>query len=98
MLTFDNEPVTRHVCQQVGLATDKVLLGAQLEALSDEALKAAAEVHHIFAKLTPLHKERIVRALRDGSHVVGFMGDGIKNAPANQRRNIPSGTTTQRKK
>ena len=82
VLTGDNEAVTRHVCKQVGLATDKVLLGTQVEALSDDALKAAAEVHGVFAKLTPLHKERIVRALRANGHVVGFMGDGINDAPA----------------
>jgi P-type Mg2+ transporter len=85
VLTGDNEAVTRHVCGQVGLNADKVLLGAQVEALSDDALKAAAEEHNIFAKLTPLDKERIVRALRGtgaGGHVVGFMGDGINDAPA----------------
>jgi P-type Mg2+ transporter len=85
VLTGDNEPVTRHVCTQVGLPTNKVLLGSQVEALSDDELKAAAEAHNIFAKLTPLHKERIVRALRGtgaNGHVVGFMGDGINDAPA----------------
>ena len=82
VLSGDNELVTARVCHQVGLAADKVLLGAQVEALSDEALKAAAEQHTVFAKLTPLHKERIVRALRAKGHVVGFMGDGINDAPA----------------
>jgi Mg2+-importing ATPase len=82
VLTGDNEAVTVHVCGQVGLQTDRVLLGAQVEALSDDALKAAAESHSVFAKLTPLHKERIVRALRAHGHVVGFMGDGINDAPA----------------
>jgi Mg2+-importing ATPase len=82
VLTGDNELVTAQVCRQVGLPTDAVLLGAQVEALSDEALKAVAESHSVFAKLTPLHKERIVRALRAGGHVVGFMGDGINDAPA----------------
>ncbi len=82
VLTGDNEPVTRHVCAQVGLPTDAVLLGAQVEAMTDDALKAAAESHSVFAKLTPLHKERIVRALRASGHVVGFMGDGINDAPA----------------
>ena len=61
---------------------DKVLLGAQVETLSDDALQAAAATHNLFAKLTPLHKERIVRALRASGHVVGFMGDGINDAPA----------------
>jgi Mg2+-importing ATPase len=82
VLTGDNAPVAVHVCGQVGLPTNSVLLGEQIEVLSDEALTAAAESHSIFAKLTPLHKERIVRALRAGGHVVGFMGDGINDAPA----------------
>ena len=82
VLTGDNEMVTAHVCRQVGLPADAVLLGSQVEAMSDDALKAAAESHGIFAKLTPLQKERIVRALRAGGHVVGFMGDGINDAPA----------------
>jgi Mg2+-importing ATPase len=82
VLTGDNDLVTRQVCRQVGLPSDAVLLGSQVEALSDEALKAAAESHSVFAKLSPLHKERIVRALRASGHVVGFMGDGINDAPA----------------
>jgi P-type Mg2+ transporter len=82
VLTGDNEPVTRHVCNQVGLTTGAVMLGAQIEQLSDEALKKAAQENNIFAKLTPFHKERIVRALRASGHVVGFMGDGINDAPA----------------
>jgi P-type Mg2+ transporter len=82
VLSGDNDLVTAHVCKQVGLPATTVLLGTQVEALSDTDLKAAAEAHHVFAKLTPLHKERIVRALRAGGHVVGFMGDGINDAPA----------------
>ena len=82
VLTGDNEQVTMHVCGQVGLPTDSVLLGSQIETLSDAALKVAAESHSLFAKLTPLHKERVVRALRANGHVVGFMGDGINDAPA----------------
>ncbi|MEO9189868.1 MAG: magnesium-translocating P-type ATPase, partial [Acetobacteraceae bacterium] len=74
VLTGDNDLVTSHVCGQVGLPVGNVMLGAEVEALSDDALKAAAEAHGIFAKLTPLHKERIVRALRASGHVVGFMG------------------------
>ncbi len=82
VLTGDNELVARQVCRQVGLPAVAVLLGSQVEALDDAALKAAAEAHSLFAKLTPLHKERIVRALRANGHVVGFMGDGINDAPA----------------
>ncbi len=82
VLTGDNDLVTRQVCRQVGLPADAVLLGSQVEALDDRALQAAAASHSIFAKLTPLHKERVVRALRASGHVVGFMGDGINDAPA----------------
>ncbi|SEB24817.1 magnesium-translocating P-type ATPase [Variovorax sp. YR216] len=82
VLTGDNELVTARVCGQVGLSSDDVLLGPQIEHMSDRALAHAAESHQVFAKLTPLHKERLVRALRANGHVVGFMGDGINDAPA----------------
>ena len=82
VLTGDNELVTASVCRHVGLPAGEVLLGSQVEAMSDAALAVAVEQHQFFAKLTPLHKERIVRALRANGHVVGFMGDGINDAPA----------------
>jgi Mg2+-importing ATPase len=82
VLTGDNEVVTARVCGQVGLAADQVLLGTEIEGMNDQALRAAVQAHGIFAKLTPLHKERIVRALRAQGHVVGFMGDGINDAAA----------------
>lgn len=82
VLTGDNELVTARVCAQVGLAADTVLLGPQVERMNDAALAHAVEVHQVFAKLTPLHKERIVRSLRANGHIVGFMGDGINDAPA----------------
>ncbi len=82
VLTGDNELVTAHVCSQVGLCVEPALLGAQIEGMTDEALAEAVLTHQVFAKLAPLHKERIVRALRARGHVVGFMGDGINDAPA----------------
>ncbi len=82
VLTGDNERVTARVCQQVGLAVDAVQLGAQIDAMDDAQLALAVEQHAVFAKLTPMHKERIVRALRGRGHVVGFLGDGINDAPA----------------
>ncbi|MGQ5525131.1 magnesium-translocating P-type ATPase [Chitinimonas sp. PSY-7] len=82
VLTGDNELVTAKICCEVGLAQQGVLLGSDIECMSDQALTEAVESHNVFAKLTPLHKERIVRVLKTNGHVVGFMGDGINDAPA----------------
>ncbi|MFC5474461.1 magnesium-translocating P-type ATPase [Paraherbaspirillum soli] len=82
VLTGDNDKVTAKVCREVGLACDAILLGAEVEAMSDPELALAVERYDVFAKLTPLHKERIVRALRQGEHIVGFLGDGINDAAA----------------
>jgi Mg2+-importing ATPase len=82
VLTGDNEQVTAQVCAQVGLPEGQALLGHQVQAMSDAELAPAVEAHQVFAKLSPLDKERIVRALRSQGHVVGFMGDGINDAPA----------------
>lgn len=82
VLTGDNEWVTRKVCHDVGLPIHGLLLGDALEDLSDAALGEALQTHNVFAKLTPQHKERLVRQLRAGGNVVGFMGDGINDAPA----------------
>ncbi|MGG7668776.1 magnesium-translocating P-type ATPase [Yersinia sp. J1] len=82
ILTGDNELVARKVCKEVGLSVVQVLLGSDIEQMSDEELTAAAHATTVFAKLTPLHKERIVQILRIAGHVVGFMGDGINDAPA----------------
>jgi P-type Mg2+ transporter len=82
ILTGDNELVTRKICREVGFRWRKVLLGADIDALSDDRLGAVAERVNIFARLTPAQKERIVRVLRSRGHVVGFMGDGINDAAA----------------
>ena len=82
ILTGDNEKVTACVCRKVGLAGENILLGAELENLNDKELSAAAEKATVFAKLSPAQKERVVRVLRERGHVVGFMGDGINDAPA----------------
>ncbi|WP_169732496.1 HAD-IC family P-type ATPase [Derxia gummosa] len=82
VLTGDNAVVARKVCRDVGLAVRGTLLGPEAEALDDAALARAVEENTLFARLAPAHKERIVRALRGNGHVVGFMGDGINDAPA----------------
>jgi Mg2+-importing ATPase len=82
ILTGDNDLVTRKICREVGIDVAHIVLGAQIEDMDEAALGAAAEEHQVFARLTPAHKERIVRALRARGHVTGFMGDGINDAPA----------------
>jgi len=82
VLTGDNELVTAEVCRQVGLAVEGIVLGMQIDAMDDATLAEAVERNTIFAKLSPLDKERIVRRLRANGHVVGFLGDGINDAPA----------------
>ena len=82
VLTGDNDLVTRKVCHEVGISTATVLLGTKLESMSDDQLAGAVESAHVFARLSPAHKQRIIRALQQKRHVVGFMGDGINDAPA----------------
>ena len=82
VLTGDNDSVTRTVSRSVGLDADRIILGSELEGMNDEALKKAVEEVDIFAKLSPSQKARIVTALRNDGHTVGFMGDGINDAAA----------------
>ncbi|WP_050466998.1 magnesium-translocating P-type ATPase [Herbaspirillum chlorophenolicum] len=82
ILTGDNELVTAKICREVGLEVDGMLLGSHVEKMTDEELAVVVEKVTVFAKLSPTHKERIVRVLHDKGHVVGFMGDGINDAPA----------------
>jgi Mg2+-importing ATPase len=82
ILTGDNDVVTASICRKVGLPAENMLLGTTIEELSDEQLAEAAAAATVFAKLSPTHKERIIRALQKKGHVVGFMGDGINDAPA----------------
>src|SRR5712692_9107075 len=82
VLTGDNELVSRKICKEVGLPLDLVLTGAQVEAMSDAELAKAAENTTLFVRLSPAHKQRIIKALQTTKHVVGFIGDGINDAPA----------------
>src|SRR5271165_4382944 len=82
ILTGDNALVSRKVCKDVGLTADPMLLGGDVEKMSDGELAEAADKAALFARLSPAHKERVIRVLRGRGHVVGFMGDGINDAPA----------------
>ena len=82
VLTGDNDIVARKICGDVGLAVGRVVLGSDVERATDEELGKLVEEATLFARLSPSHKERVVRALQRNGHVVGFMGDGINDAPA----------------
>src|SRR5450631_3168705 len=82
ILTGDNEIITAFICKEVGLSVEHLLLGSQIGAMSDAELAEATSATSVFARLAPAHKERIIRALQSKGHVVGFMGDGINDAPA----------------
>jgi len=82
VLTGDNELVTRKICSEVGLDPRGLITGEQIEKMSDEELKVATRDTTIFARLSPLQKERIIRALQKDKHIVGYLGDGINDAPA----------------
>lgn len=88
VLTGDNEKVTRCICRQVGLEIENILLGNEIEDMSDEMLALEVETTSIFAKLSPQQKSRIVSILRENGHVVGFMGDGINDAPAMKNADV----------
>ena len=82
IITGDNEVVTRKICKEVGLPIEHALLGKDVEKLSDAQLQDAAEITTIFAKMSPVQKSRVIRALKSKGHTVGFMGDGINDAAA----------------
>jgi Mg2+-importing ATPase len=82
ILTGDNQLISRKVCKDVGLSADTMLLGGDVEKMSDTELADAAEKTMLFARLSPAHKRRVIQVLRGKGHVVGFMGDGINDAPA----------------
>lgn len=82
VLTGDNERVTQAICKQVGLSVKNLLLGSDVEGMSDKALAEAVESTTVFAKLSPQQKVRVVTALRNNGHSVGFLGDGINDAAA----------------
>lgn len=82
ILTGDNELVSRKICKEVGIPTDRVLLGEQVAQMTGAALAAAADETVLFARVSPMDKRRIIHALQSQGHVVGYLGDGINDAPA----------------
>lgn len=88
VLTGDNAIVAQKVCQDVGIDADKFVLGNQVDQMSDEELQQAADKIHLFAKLNPMQKARIIESLQTKGHTVGFMGDGINDAPALRKADV----------
>jgi P-type Mg2+ transporter len=82
VLTGDNELVSRKICKEVGLPLEHVLTGVKIEAMNDTDLAKEAEEATLFVRLSPAHKQRVIKALQSKGHVVGFMGDGINDSPA----------------
>ena len=82
VLTGDNAVVTSKICRQVGLEPGRPLLGVEIELMDDATLARHVEERTVFAKLTPLQKSRVLKALQANGHTVGFLGDGINDAPA----------------
>ena len=82
ILTGDNELVTAYICEQVGIKPGRIVMGAEIERLDPQALGALAERTSVFARVTPGQKNRILLALKARGHVVGFLGDGVNDAPS----------------
>jgi Mg2+-importing ATPase len=82
IVTGDNERVTRHVCTELGVAIEGVLTGNEVQALDDDALRARVEGVNLFCRVNPAQKNRIILALKSRGHVVGYLGDGINDAPS----------------
>lgn len=82
VLTGDNAEVTKCICSKVGINSNKIVLGTQLDKLSDTAVLRLLKKTNIFAKLSPIQKARIVRLLKDAGNIVGYMGDGINDSPS----------------
>ena len=82
VVTGDSDRVTRHVCRSLGLPLQGVLTGAEIAQLSDEALRAQVETVNLFCRVNPAQKNRVIQAIRARGHVVGYMGDGVNDAPS----------------
>jgi Mg2+-importing ATPase len=82
VLTGDNELVTKKICSEVGLDVRRLVTGEQVDKLNDKDLQELVKTADVFARLSPLQKERIIHALHENKHIVGYLGDGINDAPA----------------
>lgn len=82
IITGDNELVTKKICSDLGIRIKGILLGSEIDTLTDDALKVKVEQANIFARFSPDEKNRIIHALKANGHVVGYMGDGINDAPS----------------
>ncbi|MBZ2079570.1 magnesium-translocating P-type ATPase [Streptococcus parasanguinis] len=82
ILTGDNEKVTQAVCEKVGLDVERILLGSEIDTMTDQELAKVVETTTVFAKLSPDQKARIILCLKNNGHKVGYMGDGINDAPS----------------
>lgn len=82
VLTGDNEYVTQAICEKVNINTNRIILGNQIDKLSDIALRRLLKTTNVLAKLSPIQKARIIRILKEAGNVVGYMGDGINDSPS----------------
>ena len=88
ILTGDNEIVTTKICNEVGLEIKNIINGDRIDKINDVELKQIVEKTTVFTRLTPFQKERIIRALQENNHTVGFLGDGINDAPTLKRADV----------
>ncbi|MGC8849622.1 MAG: magnesium-translocating P-type ATPase, partial [Candidatus Bathyarchaeia archaeon] len=88
ILTGDNELVTRKVCEHLGFEVKGIILGSEIAQMHNDALSRVVEEANVFARVTPAQKDRIINALKDNGHVVGFLGDGINDAPSMKTADI----------
>lgn len=88
ILTGDNAYATKNICNIVGLRSDNIIIGSQLDEMSDEELKEKIEEVDVFARLNPMQKERVVKLYKENGHVVGYMGDGVNDAPSLQASDV----------
>ena len=82
ILTGDNQYATENICKLVGIPNEKILIGTDVDKLSDDELSKEVEQVNVFARMNPLQKERIIKILKKNGHVVGYMGDGVNDAPS----------------